>query len=925
MNRKHLALTFLVFPILAFSQKVALSHDDYAHWQVTTANVVSDSGIWVTWQTNPQKGDGALHVASKAHHRIYSRGIKQQFSPSERYVFFEQKPKDEERRAAIRSEVPKKERPVNSLLIARLIPNTVDTINRVEDWTSSKIIRDAIAWRVGERSSKNESSDAVESTEDKESSSDKQKKESLPKDVHSLFVRSFFPSITHNLGPAKSYALSRNGDALVYAAYNDSTTKYTLSYFDLTRKQSYVLDSACYNISKVAISTKGFRVAAMHTNDTLDAEDAAFKMVYYEVNPSFRNVVRRRVLIDEVDGFNVHYKSSLDFTHNAKFLFFGVEPVRSKVTIDTNLLDEDKAHVDVWTSFDTELQPRQAVRKSSWFNLQQRVVFRTKDQSTFRFPGNEFSNYTYDLNQSHSRVIHTQDKEYALGRIWTFSRFKSYAVLDLDSEDEVVVHDSSAYGITLSPSGKWAYGYDLVNRQWYTFSIDQSRRFNLGSDIPHPVHNIKIDVPSQYPAFGAAGMDKKESSLWIYDEYDIWQVDLRGKDQSKRLTSGREANVRFRYVKAHDEDLYVDRRSYLHGFHLHNRGNLLCQLKDGAVDTLRQFPESSFYGFKGAKYSKRFVYRTGSFTNYPEIYRLHADGEDVRLSTTNIQIKNYIWGKVEFVDYVVEGDSLRGLLYTPDKFDGDYAPMIVYFYERNADNIFRHIIPTPSRSIINFPYYVSNGYAVFVPDIIYKPSEPGASAYRCIMTGVDTVLAQHSWIDQTRMALNGQSWGGYQSAWLITQTNRFAAAFSGAPVSNMTSAYGGIRWKSGHSRIMQYEEGQSRLGVPMHENIDVYLKNSPVFYTANIKTPLLIMHNDKDGAVPWYQGIELYMSMIRQNKDVWMLVYNNEEHNLTRWANRLDLSIRVSEFYDHYLKGMPAAEWMTRGVPIWKKGKVIRK
>jgi dipeptidyl aminopeptidase/acylaminoacyl peptidase len=150
-------------------------------------------------------------------------------------------------------------------------------------------------------------------------------------------------------------------------------------------------------------------------------------------------------------------------------------------------------------------------------------------------------------------------------------------------------------------------------------------------------------------------------------------------------------------------------------------------------------------------------------------------------------------------------------------------------------------------------------------------------------------------------------------------TNRFKAAMAGAPVSNMTSAYGGIRWGAGINRQFQYERTQSRIGKTLWEAPEKYLENSPLFHVPKIQTPLLIMANDKDGAVPWYQGIEMYTAMRRLNKPCWMLNYNGDDHNLTKMANKIDLSIRMRQFFDHFLLGKPAPKWLLEGVPALEK------
>ena len=215
---------------------------------------------------------------------------------------------------------------------------------------------------------------------------------------------------------------------------------------------------------------------------------------------------------------------------------------------------------------------------------------------------------------------------------------------------------------------------------------------------------------------------------------------------------------------------------------------------------------------------------------------------------------------------------------------------------------------------------MSNGYLVFDPNIYYKTGEPGQSAYNSVVSAAK-YLASMPWVDSAKMGIQGQSWGGYQVAYLITKTNLFKAAGAGAPVANMTSAYGGIRWGTGLNRQFQYEKTQSRIGATLWERPDLYLKNSPLFSADKINTPVLIMHNDADGSVPWYQGIEFFTALRRLNKKVWMLQYNGEDHNLVERKNRKDLSLRLSQFFDYYLKGAPPANWIKYGLPAIDKGR----
>ena len=316
--------------------------------------------------------------------------------------------------------------------------------------------------------------------------------------------------------------------------------------------------------------------------------------------------------------------------------------------------------------------------------------------------------------------------------------------------------------------------------------------------------------------------------------------------------------------------------------------------------------------------------RKMSVSQYPEISLMDSSFSDEKIiSNTNPQQIDYNWATVELVKWKgYDGTSLEGLVYKPEDFDSTKKyPLIIYYYELNADNLHNHNAPRPSSSTINPVEYASAGYLVFIPDIRYKAGSPAKSAYNCIMSGTDHLIKNFP-VDSLKMGLQGQSWGGYQTAQLITMTSRYAAAMAGAPVGNMFSAYGGIRWGSGLNRQFQYESTQSRIGKTIWEAQDAYIENSPIFHLPNVSTPLLLMHNDMDGSVPWYQSIEIYNGMRRLNKPCWLLNYNNDDHNLTKMPNKMDLSIRMRQFFDHFLMNEQAPLWILEGVKATEKGKI---
>jgi dipeptidyl aminopeptidase/acylaminoacyl peptidase len=332
-----------------------------------------------------------------------------------------------------------------------------------------------------------------------------------------------------------------------------------------------------------------------------------------------------------------------------------------------------------------------------------------------------------------------------------------------------------------------------------------------------------------------------------------------------------------------------------------------------------------FSGPTKSKNANAVLFTRESVEEFPNLWVSNLEFSNMRaMSDANPQKEEYIWATAELMEWrSTDGTPLEGLLYKPENFDPSVNyPMMVYFYERNADNLHSHYAPIPHRSVIRPTFYASRGYIVFIPDIRYQVGYPGESAMDAVMPGV-LRLAREDWVDEANIGVQGHSWGGYQIAYMVTKTNLFKAAGAGAIVSNMISAYGGVRWSSGMSRMFQYEKDQSRIGATLWEAPVRYVENSPIFWADRVETPLLMMHNDHDGAVPWYQGIEMFVALRRLNKPVWMVNYNDEPHWPTTYANKRDWNIRMQQFFDHYLKGAPAPVWLAEGIPAVLKGKTL--
>jgi dipeptidyl aminopeptidase/acylaminoacyl peptidase len=408
-------------------------------------------------------------------------------------------------------------------------------------------------------------------------------------------------------------------------------------------------------------------------------------------------------------------------------------------------------------------------------------------------------------------------------------------------------------------------------------------------------------------------------------------VDPDGEDAPRNVTAaaGRRDSVRFRYVRL-DRDAMViphDQPIVLSVFDYHTKASGFAEtdVRRSTEPRSLMVEDSRFGQPTKASDADVVMFTRESVVEYPNLWTSDSRfGDAQQVSDANPQQSDYLWATVEQLNWrSVSGEPLQGLVYKPEDFDPSKKyPTVVYFYERNSNNLHTNHPPIPHRSVIRPTFYASRGYVVFIPDITYKIGYPGESSMDAVIPGV-LALIDRGYVDETNIGVQGHSWGGYQIAFMVTKTNIFKAAAGGAPVANMTSAYGGIRWGSGMSRMFQYEKTQSRLGGTLWEVPMRYIENSPVFWADKVDTPLLMMHNDHDTAVPWEQGIEMFVALRRLGKPAWLVNYNDEPHWPTTYPNKVDWNIRLQQFFDHYLKGEAPPVWLAEGVPAVVKGKTL--
>jgi dipeptidyl aminopeptidase/acylaminoacyl peptidase len=633
-------------------------------------------------------------------------------------------------------------------------------------------------------------------------------------------------------------------------------------------------------------------------------------------------------------GMTVSEYGNLSFSKSGKRLFFGTAPIQPPK--DTTLIDIDLAKLDIWHYNDDYLQTVQLFRLQR--DLQENfLAVYLFDNNTMQQLGSKELPVIYQSNEGDGEIFAgVTDYGKRVESQWTGNTRKDiYAITVNDGSKKLVKKDmvgniGAAY---ISPTGKYIMWYESKARNYFMWDGQSVKNVTL--KIKTPLYNEEHDSPSDPPPYGIMAWHEGDSAVYIYDRYDVWKLNLKDVPDPVRITSGRSAKISYRYLRVDQDENFLTSSQPLY-FRVFDQ----TKKSSGIISLRKPYMPGDFIADPGAvlynslakaKKTDAFIFTKETYINSPDLYFASAAVKEnvsggglpfAQLSTINPQQSQYNWGTAELFKWkTFKGKESEGILYKPEDFDPNKKyPVLIYFYEELSDGLNGYIAPSPTPSRLNIPFFVSRGYVVFAPDIKYTIGHPAQSAYDYVVSGAKE-LTKYKWIDAKNMGIQGQSWGGIQVAQLITMTDMFKAAWAGAPVANMTSAYGGIRWESGVTRQFQYEKTQSRIGATLWEKPELYIENSPLFHLPKVKTPLVIMSNDADGAVPWWQGIELFTGMRRLGKKVWMLTYNGEAHNLIERRNRKDIQIREQQYFDWLLKGDKPAKWITDGVPAVKKGK----
>lgn len=580
--------------------------------------------------------------------------------------------------------------------------------------------------------------------------------------------------------------------------------------------------------------------------------------------------------------------------------------------------DLDTSDLVIWHTRDRRLQSQQQVQERRDRDSGYLAAYRVADKRFVQLADAAVPDATPAPKQRWA--IGTDNAPYERMGSLEGKYLEDVYVIDMHTGDRRLAIEGARWVFNASPAGdRFLYFQD---GNYHTWDMASGTSTNLTGALPVPFWNDEDDhnvvMPPRFQ-FGL-GWSEDGASLLLTDGWDVWKLAADGHGAANVTVNGREQQIRYGSAYRLDPDadgIQLDVPVYLQAYGEWTKKGGVARLQPGATGVqMLRWDDAAFSGLMKAKDADVWLMTRETQADFPDWYVADADlRAGARLTAANPQQAEIAWSSgVQLVDYVSDkGAKLQGALFLPADYEpGKKYPTMVYIYERLSQGANRYT--APSANGFNKSLYTSNGYAVLMPDITYTMDDPGMSAVWCVLPALDAAIATGV-VDPEAVGLHGHSWGGYQTSFLITQTDRFSAAIAGAPLTNMISMYALIYKNSGGGNGAIFEASQGRFTGGPWAVPDAYVRNSPVYHADAVTTPLILLHNDLDGAVDFTQGVEYYNTLRRLDKNVVMLEYVGENHGLRDPANRKDYTVRMREFFDHYLRdlGMPA--WLQEGVP----------
>jgi dipeptidyl aminopeptidase/acylaminoacyl peptidase len=911
-----LVLLASVMMLAAQTTKRSLGWEDIESWRRITETVISPDGEYVAYKSEPWKGDQIVKLYDKkgAEKATWHCATGVQFTRDSKNLLFTIKPGYDLLRDLKLKKAKREDMPGDTLAIWS-VSGKVEKIAAIRSYQLPEKWAGWMAYQT----------EPAPARQREAGSEDKPAKRESATNGYTLVFKNMAAGTIITYPFVTQYQFAPEAPLAYFVSTGDDREFAPGLYvYDFTRGEHKAVKTGKGSYRQIALNPKATSIAFLFNGDESDKLANGFSLWYGPISGQVSEVAARGTLTFP-EGWIISDNGRVSFSESGGRLFFSTAPANRQK--DTTRLEEDIPNVDIWHWNEGVLHTQQVINRARDARRSYQAVLNISTGKMVQLASPEIPDIMLINKGDHDIALAVTNVPYQVETMWasTPGRTDIYFI-DLNSGKRELVRSGFRGRMQPSPSGRYLYWFTAADSSWYTMSIADRKEYRITNPATIKAADETNDVPNPPGSYSIAGWVKDDQTVLVYDRYDIWSVDPQARRAPVRITTdGREKSLVYRAIRFDREQEFLEpnEQLYLSGHNDITRGEgyYTVSINKPGIPSVLMAGEFSLSAPLKAGNASTTVFSKETFEMFPDLYLTDTGfKKPVRISDVNPQQSKFLWGSAEVVSWVsLDGRKVDGLLFKPENFDpAKKYPMIVNFYETSSQGLYGYRNPELHRSTIDYHYYTSNGYLVFNPDVHYRDGYPGESAYNCVMPGI-THLISKGFVDLAAIGAQGHSWGGYQVAYMATRTNIFAAIESGAPVVNMFSAYGGIRWESGVNRAFQYEHQQSRIGLSIWESPLRYLENSPLFTMDKVTTPILIMANDQDGAVPWYQGIEYFVALRRLGKPAWMLNYNGEPHWPTKIQNKKDFQIRMGQFFDHYLKGKPMPLWMKEGVPAVDK------
>ncbi|MEL4279356.1 S9 family peptidase [Shewanella mangrovisoli] len=899
-----------------------LTLTDIMHFESLDKPVIADNGQVLAVEVAPDRGDshGLIKNLQTSQDFQIEGGSDPIVSHTGRYVAMAVKPS---LLKVETSDAKAKKKLKADMVLLDTQTGTQTKFERVKEFAFSDDGAHLAIWFEADEEAKKDAKEKTEGADDKPKA-EKVKVDKFDQGRRLSLVNLSSPSQRVDLEHVTAYYFDKDSRRLAVAVNDIEAKQHQLQLIDLKDyKKSTAFESQTQQIGAVSLSKNGRWLAFTQG----DASELPYGRSY---QLSLVDIASGKIRpVPNTKEWTLNRYASLSFSLDSERLFFGRVPEVSqqlslkKIAEAKDLYDKEivtgQRGLKVWHGDDPRIKPHEIKQYDKEQKRTYLAVLHLGSNNVVQLGDKTVPDVT--LSQHKRYMLASSDLPYRKMITWA-GFYQDYYLVDINTGRKLplLTQQPSDAELSLSGDGKYVAYYQQGNV--YLYDIAEGRRTNLTKSLKVSFADEDHDYPSNAPGYGFGPWLKDDAGFLVYDKYDVWQFNTASKS-GFALTAGQGRAQKIQYrveglVDNPDEPttLAYNATVLLHGYSDKTKADGFYQatLGEAGVKTLME-GEYKLTVLGRSKDADTLVFSKERFDLFPDLYTASylTPQNAVKQTDLDKQRQAFNWSQAELVHWTNgDGKPLDGVLIKPTNYQaGERYPVLVYYYRFMTDRL--HAFPQMKvNHRPNFAWYVNNGYAVFLPDIRFEIGYPGASSVQALTSGVQKLIDMGV-ADANAIGLQGHSWSGYQTAFAITQTKMFKAAVAGAPVANMTSAYSGIRHGTGLARQFQYETGQSRIGESLFAAPQKYIENSPVFYADRIQTPLMIMFGDKDDAVPWEQGVEMYLAMRRAGKDVVFLQYEDEPHHLKKYPNKLDYSIRMMEYFDHYLKGKPAPTWLSQG------------